>query len=1024
MKAIILIKLRMGKTYIPHRFFLLLTFVLIQHLGHAQIKIGTNSNNIYPSSILELESQNKGLLFPRISDTVSINKLNPPDGTVIFFQKNGFPSTLLIRINNRWEKLNTQNFYTESNLLLTNESFKSILADTTFPPILSLNGGQGIAISGNYPNFTITNTKPSTPFIIKTGVGINYDLNSGLLTNSSPDQVIGLSGSPGISVTGNYPNFSIANTKPFIPSFIKAGVGISYDTTNGLIANSSPDQVIGLSGSPGISITGNYPNFSIANTKPFIPSFIKAGVGISYDTTNGIITNSAPDQILNLTGSSGISITGSYPNYIITSTGSSGNGWSFTGNTGTDPAVNFIGTSDPQPIRFRVNNRWIGEISEGNLLMGLNSGSSFSTALNNTFYGNYAGERMSVGNNNVLIGKNAGLISDGGSDNLFVGDGAGNLNTSGSSNIYLGKNSGLNQSSSGSNIDNNIVLGMLSGNSSYSSGASYNVLLGQEILSKNSNVTGSFYNNIIIGSKNLNQVSSIDNFYNNVLIGSSVDNSIYHELNNLNNNIILSDGSGTVRLRIDENGRTSINSALGPITATLEVGGNIKANLNSNVTNLAVFFDPSTNELTYGNVLGNYDGSFWSKNGDLQGTGSTDILGDPRTNIGFGGSLTGGIQMKFKVNNSNFGYFDSDGIFLGTQSGISIPFGTGNSPQSLFIGNLSGVRTTNGRWNVFLGQESGFFNDTGSYNLYSGYRAGYNAKGNNNTYLGSNSAESNSENTGSRNTFVGAKSGLGKERGSDNVAVGYKSHHYSQQDSKMNVAIGNYSGAVIGLNSGSFAEYNTTVGSNIENPTNPFVGKFNTLIGANITGSANLLGIAPAGYNTILGANVTLPTSESYNVILADGQGNIRYRVDQSGNTGIGIGLNTPTAKLEVGGSLKASLTNAVNSNVVYFNSTTKELTYGLSSNQTNYTAINTSTALNANMSAIGVTGTSNLTLPSAIGLNGKIFYVKSLDNNAKNIIPSGSELIDGATNYSLNLIYKYVTLISDGTQWLILSSN
>src|SRR4051812_48108637 len=33
-------------------------------------------------------------------------------------------------------------------------------------------------------------------------------------------------------------------------------------------------------------------------------------------------------------------------------------GWALTGNAGSNPSTNFIGTSDGQPLRFRVNNLW------------------------------------------------------------------------------------------------------------------------------------------------------------------------------------------------------------------------------------------------------------------------------------------------------------------------------------------------------------------------------------------------------------------------------------------------------------------------------------------------------------------------------------------------------------------------------------------------------------------------------------------------------------------------------------------
>ena len=39
---------------------------------------------------------------------------------------------------------------------------------------------------------------------------------------------------------------------------------------------------------------------------------------------------------------------------------SSGNNWALTGNSGTNSSTNFLGTTDGQPLNFRVNNVGIG----------------------------------------------------------------------------------------------------------------------------------------------------------------------------------------------------------------------------------------------------------------------------------------------------------------------------------------------------------------------------------------------------------------------------------------------------------------------------------------------------------------------------------------------------------------------------------------------------------------------------------------------------------------------------------------
>ncbi|WP_276359172.1 hypothetical protein [Daejeonella sp. H1SJ63] len=72
--------------------------------SQAQVKIGSNPNQIQPSSILELESQTKGLLLPRLADTITINSLNPSDGMLIYLEKTP-KNGLYVRRNGVWNFL-------------------------------------------------------------------------------------------------------------------------------------------------------------------------------------------------------------------------------------------------------------------------------------------------------------------------------------------------------------------------------------------------------------------------------------------------------------------------------------------------------------------------------------------------------------------------------------------------------------------------------------------------------------------------------------------------------------------------------------------------------------------------------------------------------------------------------------------------------------------------------------------------------------------------------------------------------
>jgi hypothetical protein len=64
----------------------LIVLLFLYHIGFSQqLRLGNNPYTVEKSAVLELQSTNQGLLFPRIADTLLINVLNPPDGMVIYF---------------------------------------------------------------------------------------------------------------------------------------------------------------------------------------------------------------------------------------------------------------------------------------------------------------------------------------------------------------------------------------------------------------------------------------------------------------------------------------------------------------------------------------------------------------------------------------------------------------------------------------------------------------------------------------------------------------------------------------------------------------------------------------------------------------------------------------------------------------------------------------------------------------------------------------------------------------------------
>jgi len=116
---------------------------------------------------------------------------------------------------------------------------------------------------------------------------------------------------------------------------LTAGTGISVSggpiTTAGSITvtNTAPDQIVSLTGAGTTTVTGIYPNFTITSNDAFTGTVtsvnLTAGTGISVSggpiTSSGSITvvNTAPDQIVSLTGAGTTTVTGTYPNFTITS---------------------------------------------------------------------------------------------------------------------------------------------------------------------------------------------------------------------------------------------------------------------------------------------------------------------------------------------------------------------------------------------------------------------------------------------------------------------------------------------------------------------------------------------------------------------------------------------------------------------------------------------------------------------------------------------------------------------------------
>ena len=89
-----------------------------------------------------------------------------------------------------------------------------------------------------------------------------------------------------------------------------------------------------------------------------------------------------------------------------------------------------------------------------------------------------------------------------------------------------------------------------------------------------------------------------------------------------------------------------------------------------------------------------------------------------------------------------------------------------------------------------------------------------------------------------------------------------------------------------------------------------------------------------------------------------------------------------------------------------------------VSSHVLGYTAKASDSTITMNATALALT----VALPTAVGISGKKYTIKKTDAsvNAVTVDADGSETIDGATTKDLAAQWDYVTIQSNGTNWLI----
>ncbi|MBI5324902.1 MAG: tail fiber domain-containing protein [Ignavibacteriae bacterium] len=249
-----------------------------------------------------------------------------------------------------------------------------------------------------------------------------------------------------------------------------SGKFLTTDGTNALWTTSSTDETDPVfTASPANNITNaNINNWNLA-------------FGWGNHSTAGYLTSEIDGSVTNeIELPSQTGNTGKYlktDGTIASWSDVSAPGWSLTGNSGTNPTANFVGTTDAQAFVIRTNNVIRTRITTKGQIEILNTG-------NSVFIGDGAGNSDDLSNNaNVFIGYHAGLNNTTGSSNIGIGNNALRGNTTGSSNVAVG-NAALSDNTTG-------LMNTAFGNGAlnFSTTSSSNTAVGYQALKLNS--TGS-----------------------------------------------------------------------------------------------------------------------------------------------------------------------------------------------------------------------------------------------------------------------------------------------------------------------------------------------------------------------------------------------------------------------------------------------------------------------------------------------------------------------------------------------------
>ena len=664
---------------------------------------------------------------------------------------------------------------------------------------------------------------------------------------------------------------------------------------------------------------------------------------------------------------------------------------------------------------------------------------------------------------NILIGQNAAAsinassINTGAYQNIMIGNGAGqNTNLLASQNIVIGHEAARNSSGTlgtkTSVFNNNIAIGArtlrsaIASESNVSIGvdnmnssiaASRNVTIGYAAAK---GVTGD--DNVIIGNETVTDTSS--NSAQNVIIGSNAAQKFMG-----NQSVIIGFQAG-------QNAYLKNPAATGGVVA---IGS--QAGLN-NLIGLGTFVGQNAGRE---NTTG-FDNTFIGAR-----SGWSNTTGAYNTYLGFSAGHFGrsGSHNTFIGRSAGYGNIRGDYNTLIGAFSADIPTDTIKTQSNNVVLGSWAARKMNGSSNVILGDHSAQYAKVGNQNIIIGgvMQNETDSIGDNKLYIGNSNTKTPliyGEFDNKKVTINGDLTVTGKLNGSNNTLTDNFSNVFVGQNAGSNYQdvfkYGYGSNTAIGVNTlrNNTDYWNVAVGGNAL--SNGINSRQNTAIGYNsmvnykkgfdnvAVGYATLSSLDSGIYNTALGTQTLL------NLKAGNDNTGLGYRALadlKSGSYNVAIGwgagnaLDTGSSNIFIGRySGSDQIFKKINNKLIIHNSpTANPLIYGdfslkqLNINGTLSTA-GTIQAFSAKTSAYTIltsdeiitvdatSGIFTITLPTAVGVTGQTYTIKRINSGSNNVTvgTTSSQTIDGSTTYVLSTQYKYLKVVSDGANWIIVGNN